>query len=109
MARLDRAAELYTRIKFLAVDVGEDSHTVAGFLAALEATHVVPILDESAAIPAQYRSAPGLPVTFFVDAGGTIVMINVGELDHAHLAAGIRAASNTPGAAEINPAPPTDY
>ena len=93
LPRLDHAAQRNPKVAFVAVDIGEDPAMALALLARLEIEHLDPVIDAKRVLPAHFGAPKALPVTYFLDADGTIRSISLGELDDARLAAGLQAAT----------------
>jgi len=76
----------------LAVDEGEDAATVRSFLGDVlgDRQPLTALLDGRSEVGQRY-AVGGLPVSVFVDAGGTVRMLAIGRLDAGRLAAGLAA------------------
>lgn len=97
LPRLADAARRHQRLHVLAVDEEDGSgaatflHTVLG-----SAIPLTVVVDPQGSVAADYHVV-GLPVTVFVDVGGTVRGVHVGELDEASLQAGLAAIEGHAG------------
>ena len=89
---LAHAAQTHPGLGVLAVDEGEDADTVRGFLHDVLGDHrsLTVVLDTGTDVGGEY-AVGGLPVSVFVDAGGTVRLVAVGQLDDDRLAQGLAA------------------
>jgi thiol-disulfide isomerase/thioredoxin len=90
MPLIDRTAAETTTVTFLAVDLDEDGDRIRRFLDQLGVTRVEPLLDVDLVTTKRY-GVLSLPTTFFVDAGGTIRHMKVGEMSADDLRRGLEA------------------
>ena len=88
MPLLDRAAAAHPETAFLAVDLDEDGDKVRAFFDGAGLTTLEPLLDVGLATSRRYGLA-SVPSTFFIDAGGTIRHMQIGEMDQAALDRGL--------------------
>jgi thiol-disulfide isomerase/thioredoxin len=85
---LQRAAEHYgDQVIIVGVDQGESVAQVTGFVEQFGLTYTIP-LDSEFAASGRYNIR-GMPTTFFIDAGGTIRSVYVGEMTSMTLAENI--------------------
>ncbi len=84
MPLLDAAAASDPRITFLAVDLDEDGPKIRSFFDRIGIRKLEPMLDVGGATSRRYGLA-SVPSTYFVDAGGTIRHVQVGQLDREKL------------------------
>ncbi len=90
MPLLDRAAAADPATPFLAVDLDEDGGTVRGYFDDRGIAKMEPLIDVGLAT-ARHYAVLSVPTTFFIDAGGTIRYVRIGELDAAKLQSGLDA------------------
>ena len=88
MPLLERTAAARTDLAFLAVDLDEDGGTVRAFFDELSLTSLEPLIDVGLETSRRYGLA-SVPTTFFVDAGGTIRHMHIGEMDQEKLQRGL--------------------
>lgn len=88
MPLLERAAGANAGMTFLAVDLDEDGPTIRAYFERMGLERLVPLLDVGLATSRRYALA-SVPSTFFIDAGGTIRHIEIGEMDEAELEAAL--------------------
>ncbi len=84
MPLLDAAAAADPKITFLAVDLDEDGPKIRAFFDQIGIRKLEPMLDVGGVTSRRYGLA-GVPSTYFVDAGGTIRHVQVGQLDREKL------------------------
>ncbi len=85
---LQRAADHYgDQVIIVGVDQGESVEQVTGFVEQFGLTYTIP-LDNEFAASGRYNIR-GMPTTFFIDAGGTIRSVYVGEMTSMTLAENI--------------------
>ena len=88
MPLLERTAAATPTMAFLEVDLDEDGETIRAFFDGLGLVHLVPLLDVGLETSRRYGLA-SVPSTFFVDAGGTIRHMRIGEMDEVKLQLGL--------------------
>lgn len=88
MPLLDRAAAEKAGTVFLAVDLDEDGDRIRAFFDQMGLKRLEPLLDVGLATARRYGLA-SVPSTFFIDAGGTIRHVQIGELDAEKLLRGL--------------------
>jgi cytochrome c biogenesis protein CcmG/thiol:disulfide interchange protein DsbE len=88
MPILERAATAEPDIAFLAIDLDEDGDKIRAFFDELGLVELEPVLDVGLETARRYGLA-SVPSTFFIDAGGTIRHIQIGEMDEAKLERGL--------------------
>ncbi len=88
MPLLDRAAAQNPDVVFLAVDLDEDGDRIRAFFDKIGLQRLVPLLDVDLVTTKRY-SVLSLPSTFFVDTGGTIRHVRIGEMDQEKLQRGL--------------------
>jgi len=88
MPLLERTAAATPTMAFLEVDLDEDGETIRAFFDELGLVHLVPLLDVGLETSRRYGLA-SVPSTYFVDAGGTIRHMRIGEMDEAELGRGL--------------------
>ena len=88
MPLLDRAAADNAGVVFLAVDLDEDGDKIRSFFDEIGVKHLEPLLDVGLATSRRYGLA-SVPSTFFIDNGGTIRHVRIGEMDGAKLRSGL--------------------
>ena len=88
MPLLDRAAAQNPDVVFLAVDLDEDGDRIRAFFDRVGLQRLVPLLDVDLVTTKRY-SVLSLPSTFFVDTGGTIRHVRIGEMDQEKLQRGL--------------------
>lgn len=84
MPLLDRAAAAHPDVAFLAVDLDEDGGKIRAFFDELGLTRLEPLLDVGLETARRYGLA-SVPSTYFVDGGGTIRQVHIGQLDEPTL------------------------
>ncbi len=91
LPRLERAASDDPGLRVLAIDEGEAASDVAAFLRGIPGAPgtMRVLLDPDRAAGRNYQVL-GLPVTVFVDAGGTVRAVHIGEIDAADLEDALR-------------------
>lgn len=89
MPLLARRAEERSDVTFLFVNQGESATTIARYLEKDKLRLDNVLLDMAMATPRHYGT-PGLPVTLFLRADGTLASLVVGEISSEALDAGIR-------------------
>lgn len=88
MPALEAAAVANPEWAFLAVDLDEDGDKIRAFFDELGLVELEPVLDVGLATARRYGLA-SVPSTFFIDAGGTIRHIQIGEMDQEKLDRGL--------------------
>ncbi len=88
MPILEAAAASNTDWAFLAIDLDEDGDKIRAFFDELALVELEPVLDVGLDTARRYGLA-SVPSTFFIDAGGTIRHIQIGEMDAAKLERGL--------------------
>lgn len=89
MPALQNASENYAgRVKFVGVNQGEVATTINPFVEQMGITFPI-ALDKEQAIGADLYNVKGMPTTFFIDAGGTIRRVWMGEMNAITLEEGI--------------------
>jgi cytochrome c biogenesis protein CcmG, thiol:disulfide interchange protein DsbE len=88
MPLLDAAAAADPSTTFLAIDLDEDGEKIRGFFDQIGVKKVEPMLDVGNATSRRYDLA-SVPSTFFIDAGGTIRHMQIGEMDQEKLQRGL--------------------
>jgi len=88
MPLLERAAGENPGMTFLAVDLDEGGDEVRAFFDELGLVRMEPVIDVGLATSRRYGLA-SVPSTFFIDAGGTIRHIQIGEMDEEKLERGL--------------------
>jgi cytochrome c biogenesis protein CcmG/thiol:disulfide interchange protein DsbE len=88
MPILEAAAASNPDWAFLAVDLDEDGDKIRAFFDELGLVKLEPVLDVGLDTARRYGLA-SVPSTFFIDAGGTIRHIQIGEMDEAKLERGL--------------------
>ena len=88
MPLLDKAAAENAGIVFLAVDLDEDGDKIRAFFDEIGVKRMEPLLDVGLATSRRYGLA-SVPSTFFVDGGGTIRHMQIGEMDQEKLQRGL--------------------
>lgn len=88
MPLLDATAAAHPDVVFLAVDLDEDGDRIRAFFDQVGLSVIEPLLDIGLATSRRYGLA-SVPSTFFVDAGGTIRHMQVGEMDAEDLERGL--------------------
>ena len=91
MPLLDRTAAAHPEVAFLAVDLDEDGDKIRAFFDKLGIAKLDPLLDAGLDTARRYGLASA-PTTFFVDSGGTIRMVKVGQLSVDDLTSGLERA-----------------
>jgi thiol-disulfide isomerase/thioredoxin len=93
MPRLEAAARANPEIRFLEIDLDEDSAKVRGFFDSLELTHLEPLIDVGSVVARKYELGSGVPDTFFIGRDGIVKAAVLGEMDDAKIATGIAAVT----------------
>ena len=88
MPLLDKAAADHAGIAFLAVDLDEDGERIRAFFDRIGITRLEPLLDVGLTTTHRYVVL-SVPSTFFVDGGGTIRHVKIGEMSEADLRTGL--------------------
>jgi thiol-disulfide isomerase/thioredoxin len=88
MPLLDRTAAAHPEVAFLAVDLDESGTKVRSFLDDLGVSKMDPLLDVGLATSRRFGLA-SVPSTFFIDARGTIRLLQIGQLDADKLQAAL--------------------
>lgn len=88
MPILEEAAAANADWAFLAVDLDEDGDKIRAFFDELGLVEIEPVLDVGLDTARRYGLA-SVPSTFFIDAGGTIRHIQIGEMDQEKLDRGL--------------------
>ena len=88
MPLMDRAAAEHPDVVFLAVDLDEDGDRIRTFFDQIGLQRLEPLLDVDLVTTKRY-AVLSLPSTFFVDAGGTIRHVRIGEMDREKLQRGL--------------------
>ncbi|MEX2045959.1 MAG: TlpA disulfide reductase family protein [Chloroflexota bacterium] len=88
MPILESAAAANPDWTFLAVDLDEDGDKIRAFFDELGLVELEPVLDVGLDTARRYGLA-SVPSTFFIDAGGTIRHIQIGEMDEEKLERGL--------------------
>ena len=88
MPLLDQAAAAHPEMAFLAVDLDEDGDKIRSFFDEMGLKKLEPLLDVGLATSKRYGLA-SVPSTFFVDGGGTIRHMRIGEMDGEKLQRGL--------------------
>lgn len=88
MPLLDRAAAENPGVVFLAVDLDEDGDRIRAYFDRVGLLRLEPLLDVDLVTTKRY-SVLSLPSTFFVDTGGTIRHVRIGEMDQEKLRRGL--------------------
>ena len=91
---LASAAASERRAAIVLVDQGEDGAAVAAFLRRQQLDPLHIMLDPSGQLGA-WAGAKALPTTLFVDAGGNVRQVHMGEITRVQLDIGIRTISDT--------------
>lgn len=91
---LASAAASERRAAIVLVDQGEDGAAVAAFLRRQQLDPLHVMLDPSGQLGA-WAGAKALPTTLFVDAGGNVRQVHMGEITRVQLDIGIRTISDT--------------
>lgn len=88
MPMLAKVAAERSEVSFIFVNQGESIPTIARYLARDRLTLSNVLLDRTMALPRHYGT-PGLPVTLFLRADGTLASLHIGEISREALLAGI--------------------
>jgi cytochrome c biogenesis protein CcmG/thiol:disulfide interchange protein DsbE len=88
MPLLERTAVAHPEVAFLAVDLDEDGDKIRAFFDELGLQRLEPLLDVGLDTARRYGLA-SVPSTFFIDSGGTIRHIQIGEMDEDKLERGL--------------------
>lgn len=88
MPLLDQTAAANPEIAFLAADLGEDGEKIRAFFDRFGIARIEPVLDVDLATARRYGVA-SVPSTFFIDAGGTIRDLSIGQMDEEKVARGL--------------------
>jgi thiol-disulfide isomerase/thioredoxin len=88
MPLMDRTAASHPGVVFLAVDLDEDGDRIRAFFDEVGLTRLEPLLDVGLVTTRRY-GVVSVPSTFFVDAGGTIRHMKIGEMSEADLRRGL--------------------
>jgi thiol-disulfide isomerase/thioredoxin len=88
MPLMDRVAAAHPNVVFLAVDLDEDGDRIRAFFDQVGLTRLEPLLDVALVTTRRY-GVVSVPSTYFVDAGGTIRHMKVGEMSEADLQRGL--------------------
>lgn len=88
MPLLDAAAARDPVTAFLAVDLDEDGDAVRAFFDDMGLQHLEPLIDIGLTTARRYGLA-SVPSTFFVDRGGAIRHMHIGEMDAEKLERGL--------------------
>lgn len=88
MPLLDRAAASEPSTAFFAVDLDEDGDKIRAFFDQIGITKLEPMLDVGLETSRRYGLA-SVPSTFFIDSGGTIRHVQIGEMDQDKLQRGL--------------------
>lgn len=88
MPLLDRAAAEHAGIVFLAVDLDEDGDRIRTFFDQIGVRRLEPLLDVDLVTSRRY-GVLSVPSTFFIDSGGTIRHVKIGEMNAEDLGRGL--------------------
>lgn len=88
MPLMDRTAAEHPAVAWLAVDLDEDGERIREFFDRIGVTRLEPLLDVDLTTTHRYVVL-SVPSTFFVDSGGTIRHVKIGEMSEADLRAGL--------------------
>jgi len=88
MPLLDATAVAHPEIAFLAADLDEDGERIRAFFDQVGIKRVDPVLDVGLQTARRFGLA-SVPSTFFIDAGGTIRHLYIGQMDQEKLARGL--------------------
>jgi cytochrome c biogenesis protein CcmG, thiol:disulfide interchange protein DsbE len=88
MPLMDRTAAEHPAVAWLAVDLDEDGERIRAFFDRAGVTRLEPLLDVDLTTTQRYVVL-SVPSTFFVDSGGTIRHVKIGEMSEADLRAGL--------------------
>lgn len=88
MPLMDRAAATRPDVAWLAVDLDEDGERIREFLDRIGIVRLEPLLDVGLATTRRY-AVLSVPSTFFVDGGGIIRRVKIGEMSEAELQRGL--------------------
>lgn len=90
MPLMDRTAAEHPAVAWLAVDLDEDGERIREFFDRIGVTRLEPLLDVDLATTHRYVVL-SVPTTFFVDSGGTIRHVKIGEMSEADLQRGLES------------------
>lgn len=88
MPLIERSAAADPGTTYLAVDLDEDGDKIRAFFDEIGVQTLEPLLDVGLAASRRYGLA-SVPSTFFIDAGGTIRQVQIGEMDQDKLQRGL--------------------
>ena len=93
---LDGIAKKYpVSLRVIAVETGEPAGEVSAFADSLSLTSLTILLDPSFTVRDRYL-VRGLPTSFFVDAGGTVVQVKIGAVDSSEMVSILSRMGVTP-------------